>query len=88
MADPGGASHVVTCGACGHDADVAAPSDVWRCNCAAGVSSDPDCGCDALNESPGVEDNPPDRAGEIAALEAKLLELRGGVAPEGQVDHG
>jgi hypothetical protein len=68
----------VTCGECGHRADVVAESKVWRCNCAAGVTSDPECRCAAVNEVEGdVEPNPPDRGGEIAALEAQLAELRG-----------
>lgn len=78
----------VSCGACGHAAQLGAPSDTWRCNCAAGISSDPACRCDALNEASGNEYNPPDRGGEIAALEAQLVALRGGVAPEGEVGHG
>ena len=41
----------VACGECGHPAALAAPSDVWKCNCHAGVG--PDCGCDALNEADG-----------------------------------
>lgn len=78
----------VTCKECEHDAEVSAPSDAWRCNCAAGVGPG-DCGCDALNESDGpVEDNPPDRSGEVAELEARLAVLRGGVAPEGEVRGG
>ncbi len=67
----------VTCGECGHRADIAAESKVWRCNCAAGVSADPECRCDAQNEVEGdVEVNLPDRGGEIAALEAQLAQLR------------
>lgn len=65
----------VTCGDCRKNAEISAPSDVWKC---------PHCG--ELNAEFGTEDNTvpetaPDQ--EIAALEARILELRGGVAPEG-----
>jgi len=68
----------VTCGDCRKDAEISAPSDVWKC---------PNCG--ELNAQFGTEDNTapqdsPDQ--EIAALEARLLELRGGVAPEGNTN--
>lgn len=70
----------VTCGECGHMAQIASPSDVWKCNCAV---SESDCECDAVNHAPRTEDNAPDVTGEIAELEARLLELRGDVTPEG-----
>lgn len=73
----------VTCAECGHAAELQAPADVWKCNCAA---QDGGCGCDVLNEEFGTEDNPRDDRGEIAGLEARLLQLRGGVAPEGDSD--
>lgn len=68
----------VTCGDCRQDAEISAPSDVWKC---------PQCG--ELNEAFGTEDNSvpeatPDQ--EIVALEARILELRGGVAPEGNTN--
>ncbi|OJY47605.1 hypothetical protein [Pseudonocardia sp. 73-21] len=88
MPDDGGSSLQVTCRHCGHDAEIARPSDAWKCNCAAGVSSDPDCVCDALNEAPGTEDNPGEGADELAQLEARLAELKGAVAPEGGEQHG
>lgn len=66
----------VTCADCGHDAEIAAPSDVWKC---------PDCG--ELNESFGAEDNSNDPAEQEAAqLEARLLELRGGIGPKGDTN--
>jgi hypothetical protein len=77
----------VTCGSCAHRAEIAAASDVWVCNCHAGQSSDPECTCSARNEAPGTEDNPPDRSGDIAALEAQLLQLRGAARPEGAATH-
>lgn len=74
----GVAVHDVTCGSCRKEAAISAPSDVWKC---------PHCG--DLNEAPGTEDNSapgnsPDQ--EIAALEARLLELRGDVAPKGDTN--
>lgn len=70
--------HSVTCGDCGQTAEIGAPADVWKC---------PHCG--ELNEAYGTEDNTvpqdsPDQ--EIAALEARLLQLRGGVAPKGDTN--
>jgi hypothetical protein len=41
----------------------------------------------ARNEAPGTEDNPPDRSGDIAALEAQLQQLRGAARPEGAATH-
>lgn len=73
----------VTCGGCGHAAELVAPADVWKCNCAA---QDSRCNCDELNEAFGSEDNPPDKAGEIADLEARLLELRGNSEPKGEAN--
>lgn len=73
----------VECQTCGHRAELQAASDVWKCNCAAGVGPD-DCACDALNEQPGTEDLSVDTsAAEIAELEARLVTLRGGTTPEG-----
>lgn len=78
----------VTCSECGHDAEISAPSDVWRCNCAAGVGPE-DCGCAAVNEADvPVEHNPPDRSAEVAALEVRLAVLRGQAAAEGEVRGG
>lgn len=65
----------VTCGDCREKAQIVAPADVWKC---------PSCG--ELNEAFGTENNPPDRTGEAADLEAKLIELRGSVAPEGDTN--
>ena len=70
----------VTCGGCGHPAEISAPADVWKCSCAA---QDSRCNCDELNEAFGSEDNPPDKGGEIADLEARLQQLRGHAAAEG-----
>lgn len=79
----------VTCVTCGHAAEVQAPSDAWRCNCSAGVSTDPGCVCDALNEARGTESNPPETdTGEVAELEARLAVLRGTAAPEGSATDG
>jgi hypothetical protein len=51
---------------------------VWKCNCAAGTSSDPDCVCEAVNYADGAqEDNPPSNEGEVTALKARLAELEG-----------
>jgi hypothetical protein len=77
----------VTCEACGHPAEISAPSDVWKCNCWAGVGPD-DCDCDASNEAPGTEDLTSDTTetaeSEIARLESRLITLRGGITPEGE----
>lgn len=73
----------VTCEACGHDADIGEASDAWRCPCSAGLRAGSTCDCRAVNEAPGTEDNPGDPSGEIANLEARIIELRGGVRPEG-----
>lgn len=76
----------VNCGECGHVASISSDSDAWKCNCVAGVSEDPDCVCDAANESPGTEDNPPDtEAVEINELEHRLAVLRGGTSPTGEL---
>lgn len=75
----------VTCSTCSHRAEIAAPSDVWQCNCAAGVSTDPECECSALNEAPGTEDNPPDRSADVAALEAQIAEIQGAARVEGTI---
>lgn len=68
----------VTCGDCRKDSEISAPADVWKC---------PQCG--ELNEAFGTEDNSNDQDQtdqEVAALEARLLELRGGVAPKGDTN--
>jgi hypothetical protein len=76
----------VTCAACRHNADVQAPSDAWKCNCAAGIGPD-GCECAELNEAPGTEDNTVDQsAQEVASLEARLLELRGDAALNGDAN--
>lgn len=75
------------CGECSHSAEISSPSDSWKCNCWAGTSSDPGCGCDAMNFGQGIEDNPPDTArSEINQLTARLVELQGGVEPTGVVE--
>lgn len=68
----------VTCGDCRKHSEIGAPADVWKC---------PDCG--ELNAADGAEDNSntQDLADqEAASLEARLLELRGGVAPNGDTN--
>lgn len=68
----------VTCGDCRKQSEISAPSDVWKC---------PACG--ELNEEFGTEDNSNTQdlaEQEAAAIEARLLELRGGVAPKGDTD--
>jgi hypothetical protein len=68
----------VTCSECGHRGTIEQASDVWKCNCAAGTSSDPDCVCEAVNYADGAqEDNPPSNEGEVTALKARLAELEG-----------
>lgn len=77
----------VTCGQCAHPAEISSASDAWKCNCIAQVGPDPDCLCDAINTTDGAELNPADTApAEIQQLEARLLELKGGVTPSGEVD--
>ena len=77
----------VTCEACGHPAELSAPSDVWKCNCWSGVGPD-GCGCDWSNEQPGTEDLSVDTTetaeSEIQRLEARLVHLRGGITPKGE----
>lgn len=66
----------VTCGDCRAQSEIGAPADVWKC---------PDCG--ELNESYGTEDNSNDPTElEAAQLEARLLELRGGIGPKGNTN--